>query len=58
MKIEVKEEIEVGEVHLLFDPNGGKEVVVRYVKFYGDIIEQLRFDNLKEAMEHITKQGE
>ena len=49
---------EAKKVHLLFDPDGKEDVVVRYVRYYGDIIKQFRFKNLDEAIKHITEQGE
>ena len=58
MKLEISETAEVGEVHLLFDPDGSEEVVVRFIEFYGDIIRQYRFSNLIKALSYIKEQGE
>lgn len=58
MKIEIKETIEILEVHLCLDPDGTPETVIRFVDKYGDIARQVRVATLTDAIEYIRKQGE
>jgi hypothetical protein len=58
MEIEIKETVKVSEIHLCLMPDGKPETVVRFVREYGDIIEQVRLPSLEDALEYIRKQGE
>ena len=46
------------EVHIMFDPDGTPETVVRFVDKYGDIVRMARVANLNDALTLIKKQGE
>lgn len=58
MEIEISKTVEVMEVHIMFDPDGTPETVVRFVDKYGEIVRMARVANLNDALTLIKKQGE